>query len=53
MILFQIRVFGRNIEETTQARYFIKATAHRSFMRIEFIIYQQKISYGNTVVSPT
>ena len=37
MILFQIKVFGRNIAETTLASYFIKVTAHSSFMRLRVI----------------
>ena len=30
-ISFHIKVFGRNIKETTQARYSVKVTAHSSF----------------------
>ena len=33
-ILFQIKVFGRNIKETTLARYFIKVTGRPSFTRL-------------------
>ena len=36
VILFQIiKVFGRNIKETTLAMYFIKVTACPSFTRLE------------------
>ena len=49
MILFQVKVLGRNIKETTLARYFIKVTARPSYMRlrvirpkIEFIKYQNR-----------
>ena len=34
VILFQIKVFGRNIKETTLARYVIKVTARPSFTRL-------------------
>ena len=37
VILFQIKVFGRNIKETTLARYLIKVTEYRSFTRLKFI----------------
>ena len=37
VILFQIKVFGRNIEETTQERYPLKVTARPSFTRLKFI----------------
>ena len=36
-ILFQINVFGRNIKETTLAKYFIKVTARPSFTRLRVI----------------
>ena len=31
VILFQVKIFGRNIKETMLARYFIKVTARPSF----------------------
>ena len=31
-ILFQIKVFGSNVKKTLLARYFIKVTAHPSYM---------------------
>ena len=34
VVLFQIKVFRRNIKETTLARFFIKVTAHSSFTRL-------------------
>ena len=34
VILFQIKVFGRNIKETTLARYFIKVTSRPGFTRL-------------------
>ena len=37
LILFQIKVFARNIKETTPARYFIKVTARPSFRRLRVI----------------
>ena len=37
MISFQIKVFGRNIKETTPDRYFIKVTARTSFTRLKVI----------------
>ena len=49
VILFQIKVFDRNIKEATVARFFIKVTALPIFTglgvmsldeQIEFIIYQ-------------
>ena len=33
LILFQIKVFGVNIKETTLAKYFMKVTLHPSFTR--------------------
>ena len=56
MILFEIKVFGRNIKETTVARYLIKVTAHPSFeqlrviRRVHRVIW--RISYKDSVVSP-
>ena len=51
VILFQIKVFGGNIKETTLARYFIKVTAHRSFTRLSVIKQKKKkkefIKYQN------
>ena len=35
--LFQIKVFARNIKETTLARYFIKVTARPSFTLLRVI----------------
>ena len=37
VILFQIKVFCKNIKETTLARYFIKVTAHPSFTQLRVI----------------
>ena len=37
MILFQIKIYGRNIKETTLARYFIKVTARPSFTQLRVI----------------
>ena len=37
IILFQIKVFARNIKETTLARYFIKVNARHSFTRLKVI----------------
>ena len=37
VILFQIKVFGRNIKETTLARYFIKVTTRPSFTLLSVI----------------
>ena len=37
LILYQIKVFGRNIKETTLARHFIKVIARPRF--IKFIIF--------------
>ena len=34
VILFPIKVFGRNIKETTLARYFIKLAPRPSFTRL-------------------
>ena len=61
MILFQMKVFGRNIKETTLARYFIKVTARPSFKQLRVIrqrdrvhlISKCKISYKDSVVSPS
>ena len=33
LVLFQIKVFGVNIKETTLAKYFMKVTLHPSFTR--------------------
>ena len=41
IILFQIKVFLRNIEETMLARYFIKVSARSSFARL-MVIRQKK-----------
>ena len=48
IILFQIKVFRRNIEEIMLARYFIKVTARSSFARL-IVIRQKKrfIKYQN------
>ena len=60
MILIQIKVFGRNIKETTPDRYFIKVTARTSFTRLK-VIRRKKLSslnykmenlLKNPVVSP-
>ena len=48
MILFQIIVFGKNIKETTPARYFIKVTARPSFTRLRGIWRTEFIKYQNT-----
>ena len=61
MILFQMKVFGRNIKETTLTRYFIKVTARPSFKQLRVIrqrdrvhlISKCKISYKDSVVSPS
>ena len=37
VVLLQINVFGRNINETTQARYLIKVTVRPSFTRLRVI----------------
>ena len=34
VILFKIKVFGRNVKETTLARYFIKVNAGPIFTRL-------------------
>ena len=44
VILFQIKVFGRNIKETTLARYFIKGTVRLSFTQLNVIFNSVKIS---------
>ena len=43
VILFQIKVFGSNIKETTLARYFIKVAARPSFTRLRLIRQVNKI----------
>ena len=61
MILFQIKVYGRNIKGTTVAKYFIKVTARSSFTRLRVIcrinrshqILKWKISYKDSVVPPS
>ena len=37
VILLKIKVFGRNIKETSPARYFLKVTARPSFARLRVI----------------
>ena len=37
VILFQIKVFGRNIKETTPERYLTKLTARPTFTRLRVI----------------
>ena len=37
VILFQIKTFGRNMKETTLARYYIKVTTRSSFTRLRVI----------------
>ena len=37
VILFQIKVFGRNMKETTLARFFKKVTARTSFTQLGYI----------------
>ena len=37
LIFFQIKVFGRNITDTSLARYFIKVTARPSFIQLRVI----------------
>ena len=37
VILFQTKVFGENIKETTLARYFVKLTARLNFTRSKII----------------
>ena len=61
VILFQIKVFGRNIKETTLPRYFVKVTVRPSFTQLRVIrrknrihwISKQKIYYKDSVVSPS
>ena len=38
VILFQDKVFGRNIKDTTPARYFVKETAFPKFTRLRVIM---------------
>ena len=38
LIIFQVKVFGKNIKGTTPVKYFIKVTACLSFMRLKPII---------------
>ena len=45
LILFQIKVFTRNIKETTLARYFIKVTARPSFRRLRVIRQINRVYY--------
>ena len=59
VILFQIKVFDRNIQETTLPRYFKKVTVRSSFTRSRVIrringiheISAQKIRSKDSVVS--
>ena len=59
MILFQIKVFVRNIKKTTLARYFINLTARSSFRQLTVIIQinrvynilKKKICHKDSVVS--
>ena len=61
VIFFQIKVFGRNIKETTLPRCFVKVTARPSFTQLRVIrrknrihwISKQKIYYKDSVVSPS
>ena len=59
VILFQIKVFGRIIKQTTLARYLIKVTVRPSFTqlrvirRINRIPLNVKISFENSVLSPS
>ena len=58
VILFQIKVFGRNTKGTRLARHFIKVTARPSFARLRVIrrinrihkIPKEKICYKDSVV---
>ena len=43
MILFQIKVFARNIKETLLARYFIKVTAGPSFTQLKVITQTNRV----------
>ena len=47
VILLQIKLFGRNIKETTLASYFIKVTARPSFTRFRVIRQKEFIKYQN------
>ena len=38
VILFQVKVFSRNIKKTTLARYFIKVTVRPSLTRLRVIM---------------
>ena len=59
LILFQIKVFAKNIKETSLARYFVKVTARPSFTQLRVIrringvyyIRKKKICYKDSVVS--
>ena len=60
MILFQMKGFGRNIKETTLARYFIKVTARPSFKQLRVIRQRDRVHliskwkiYKDSVVSPS
>ena len=43
VVLFHVKFFGRNIKETTLARYFIKVTSRLSFTRLRVIKQKNKI----------
>ena len=43
VILFPIKVFGRNILQTTPARYYIKVTVRPSLMRLRVIRRKNRI----------
>ena len=47
MILFQFKVFARNIKEATLARYFIKITMRPSFTQLRVIRQIEFIKYEN------
>ena len=42
VILFQTKLFARNIKETTLVRYFIKITARPSFTQLSVIRYENR-----------
>ena len=59
-ILFQIKVFGKIIEEISLERYLIKVTLYRSFTRLRiirritgFISIKQKTFCQDSVLSPS
>ena len=53
VILFQIKLFARNIKETMLARYFIKVTARPSFTQLRVIRRIENMLQRFSVVSPS